>query len=108
MVFIVGLIIYTLLFIVTISWTFGIYYYLKTKKRVTKATILQTISFWIILVIFAFTGWSKIHLIWFVPLIFIVETILSPWLFGFVSLKSCLLDGPKELVRTWKILLFRR
>lgn len=91
MVSFIGWIIWGTLVFFAINWTFGIFYYLKTGKSVTKAIILQTASFWIIAVAFLLTGWNKLHLIWLVPLVYLIEMILSPSLFVGIPLKYSIL-----------------
>src|SRR3989337_3188578 len=100
MVSFIGWIIWGTLVFFAINWTFGVIYYLKTKKKVTKATILQTVSFWIIAIVFLLTSWNKLHLIWLVPLIYLAERILSPCLFSSIPIKFCILKGPQILIKT--------
>lgn len=87
MLLLLGWVGYFLLLIIAASWTRCIYLYSKSKKPVTKTIILQTISFWIILIFFTLTKFNKIHILWIAPLVFLIDVVVSNCLFSGLSVK---------------------
>lgn len=95
----VGWIIWGALVFFAASWTFGIFHYLKIKRKITKATILQTASFWVIAIVFLLNSWNKLHILWFAPFVYLIEMIVSPSLFGGLPLRYCLLGILEMLLK---------
>jgi len=76
-------IVWGILLIITVSFTYGIIRSIQIKKPFSYAILIQTILFWIVVGIFYFTPlWNKFHIAWLVLLIFILSSILSTRLFG--------------------------
>ncbi len=70
-------IVWGVLLLVTLGFSYGIIRSLQMKKSFSYAILIQAILFWIIISVFYFTPQlSKYHIIWVAPLIFILVSVL--------------------------------
>jgi len=74
---VIGWIIWCLLVLFAISLTFGCWKYIKTGQRLQMATCIQTLFFWIVVILFLIFEWDKVHIIWIALLAFFGAQILA-------------------------------
>ena len=78
MITILSWIVWGLRLIVTIGFSYGIIRSIQIKKPFSYAIAVQTLSFLIMLGVFYFNPqWSKFHILWFAPLIFLLIPFLT-------------------------------
>ncbi|MCD6311970.1 MAG: hypothetical protein J7M11_05880 [Elusimicrobia bacterium] len=63
-------VIYSVLLILELSFIFGIRNDAKKSKTTHPATFLQSFIFLVILIVFLLKPWSKLHIIWLLPISF--------------------------------------
>jgi len=74
---IIGWVIWAFVTFLAITFPIGIYTKYKHGKSVQGATILQTIVLMIIAVVFFFSSWNKLHIIWVVLLSLFIMSLLA-------------------------------
>jgi len=83
MLSILAWIVWTLLLVLAVSFSFGIARSLVTKRPFSYAILVQTFLFWIMLVLFYLgPSWSKFHILWLTPTVFILGPVVTSHLFS--------------------------
>ncbi len=60
-----------------LSWAYGLRVYTKKGQSVPIATAVQTFFLWVIAVVFLFSGYSKLHILWVAPICFVASFYLT-------------------------------
>ncbi len=77
MINIFGWMVWVVLLLITLSFSYGIIRSLLSKKSFTYAILVQAVIFGVVLFIFYFNPiWNKLHIIWLVPLTFFMSSFL--------------------------------
>jgi len=62
---------------VAATWTYGVLVYMRRPAGVSYGSIFQAAFAWILAVLFFFTEWNKLHLLWLAPLAWIGSLLLQ-------------------------------
>jgi hypothetical protein len=60
-----------------VSWAYGLRAYTKKGQSVPIAMAVQTLFLWVIAVVFLFVSYSKLHILWVIPLCFVLSFYLT-------------------------------
>lgn len=74
---IIGWIVWAFVAFLAVTFPIAIYQKHKKNEAVQIATVVQTICFAIITIIFILSGWNKLHILWIAPLSFVIASILA-------------------------------
>ena len=77
MISIAGWVVWSILMLVTVTWTLGLRQYAKACIPFNMITAVQTLFFWMISAAFFFTTWNKLHILWAAPCsLFLAQALL--------------------------------
>ena len=74
---VLGWIIWTIIFLLALSWTFGVRNYVGKGLGIPHATAVQLFFLWAIVLVFRLLPLSKLHILWVAPVCFIASIYLT-------------------------------
>ncbi len=72
-----GWIIWTIIFLSALSYTFGVRNYVSKGLGIPHATAVQLFFLWAIVLVFRFFSFSKLHILWVAPVCFTASLYLT-------------------------------
>jgi len=74
---VLGWIIWIIIFLLALSWTFGVRKYVSKGSGIPHATAVQLFFLWAIALVFRFFSFNKLHILWVAPLCFFASIYLT-------------------------------
>lgn|GEM_PF-5531033 len=74
---VVGWIIWSIIFVLALSWTFGVRKYVSKGVDIPHAVSVQLLFLWGIVLVFRVSSFSKLHILWVAPTCFIASLYLT-------------------------------
>ena len=74
---IIGWVIWSLVLVITASFIYGLIRSIQLKRPFSRAIVIQSILFLVVLFIFYLSDLSKLHLLWVTPVVFFGSGILA-------------------------------
>lgn len=68
---IIGWVIWGIIALLALYFTFGWRHSISEGESLSWAIGFQTLSFWVIAIVFLFAPWNKLHILWITPVAFI-------------------------------------
>jgi hypothetical protein len=74
---VLGWIIWTIIFLLALSWTFGVRKYVSKGSAIPHVTVVQLFFLWAIALVFRFFSFNKLHILWVAPICFFTSIYLT-------------------------------